>query len=378
LLSLETSCLSAAANDLSVDTTEGRYLLIGANDGTIYIYDLVKPCSASDVRTYSAPPLAHVTKSGGQAHKKSVESVLWLPSDSAIFATASADGKLVFWDANELSRADTYDMDSAIHCAHMSPLLAHQLVALGLQRYNHVRLVDPKSGSMVHELRGHSDGGVRVCRWSNRRPHLLATGGADGQVLLWDVRHGRNCLTTLNMANVSISSGRKRKREEKAKAHNGAANGLRFSADGLNLLSFGCDSRLRLWCVSTGRNRKAHFPTVKNAVRACRSFCVADGFVFVPEASDVLTFDENGLPTEANALRGGHYGDVTAVIASKQRQEVYTCGQDRSVLIWDADESRAEVWNDGQHDGTVEVGGQPRPNVLPLLEDAWSSDEDDE
>ena len=37
-------------------------------------------------------------------------------------------------------------------------------------------------------------------------------------------------------------------------AHNGTVTGLSFLVDGLHLLSFGMDNRLRLWDVLTSRN----------------------------------------------------------------------------------------------------------------------------
>ena len=37
-------------------------------------------------------------------------------------------------------------------------------------------------------------------------------------------------------------------------AHGGYVNGLHFTADGLHLVSFGTDDRLRLWDAITGRN----------------------------------------------------------------------------------------------------------------------------
>lgn len=37
-------------------------------------------------------------------------------------------------------------------------------------------------------------------------------------------------------------------------AHNGRANGLCFTADGLHLLTTGTDDRMRLWNSATGEN----------------------------------------------------------------------------------------------------------------------------
>ena len=39
-----------------------------------------------------------------------------------------------------------------------------------------------------------------------------------------------------------------------ATAHGGSVNGLCFAPDGLHLVSFGTDDRLRLWDAITGRN----------------------------------------------------------------------------------------------------------------------------
>ncbi len=40
-------------------------------------------------------------------------------------------------------------------------------------------------------------------------------------------------------------------------SHDGCVTGLCFSSDGLDLFSLGRDGRMRKWCASTGRNRKA-------------------------------------------------------------------------------------------------------------------------
>ena len=37
-------------------------------------------------------------------------------------------------------------------------------------------------------------------------------------------------------------------------AHNGCVNGMRFTSDGLYLVSFGSDNALRLWDTASGKN----------------------------------------------------------------------------------------------------------------------------
>lgn len=57
-------------------------------------------------------------------------------------------------------------------------------------------------------------------------------------------------------------------------AHNGRANGLCFTADGLYLLTTGTDDRMRLWNSATGENTLVKCPSVSliSKLSNCRRF----------------------------------------------------------------------------------------------------------
>lgn len=87
-----------------------------------------------------------------------------------------------------------------------------------------VKLVDLNTGTYTHELEGHEHG-VLCCQWSPVEEHLLATGGLDSAILLWDVRFARSCLASLDRTCTSVSS----RRREKAKVHKPYVNAIKFS-----------------------------------------------------------------------------------------------------------------------------------------------------
>ena len=60
-----------------------------------------------------------------------------------------------------------------------------------------MRLIDIRTGSNTHELRGHSEAVIAV-KWADHDANTLASGGADGRVYLWDVRQAKSCLRYLD------------------------------------------------------------------------------------------------------------------------------------------------------------------------------------
>jgi DNA excision repair protein ERCC-8 len=75
-----------------------------------------------------------------------------------------------------LQTADEFEFSSIVYAHHMSAVARqHQLVAVACQSAK-VRLIDLKTGSATHCLRGHKEP-VYCCQWAPRDEYLLATGG---------------------------------------------------------------------------------------------------------------------------------------------------------------------------------------------------------
>lgn len=84
-----------------VDCTEARYLLAGAADGSVGVYDTQQPTfvdSALHVAKHEA--LFTVDKSVHLGHIFSVSSVQWYPVDTGLFVTGSYDKNINLWDTN--------------------------------------------------------------------------------------------------------------------------------------------------------------------------------------------------------------------------------------------------------------------------------------
>ena len=182
----------------------------------------------------------------------------WYPRDTGLFITGSFDKTVKVWDTNAEQVALNFDLDDHVYGVGVqSASSAHSLlaVACGDQR---VILCDLATGGRKHTLLGHR-GPVHVVSWSTCEEFVLATGGSDGTVRLWDIRRTHTCRAILNQdgpPHLLSGSGahRKRQREEAGagaggvpQAHSGGVSGLLFSPHGRHLLSSGADGRMRSW-----------------------------------------------------------------------------------------------------------------------------------
>lgn len=165
---------NSTVNSLHLDGQEGRYLLAGCADGSIYIHDLANFCGEPEISSklvgkiepVAAPPTSVPSNRRNlmtpqnnriqhkNGHSQSVETVQWYPGDNGIFVTSSADQRLLVWDSNTLSIAEEFQISRTIFC-HQIAQPPSTLVAVA-SASNHVRLIDLKSGSHTHELRGHT------------------------------------------------------------------------------------------------------------------------------------------------------------------------------------------------------------------------------
>ena len=107
--------------------------------------------------------------------------------DTGMFFTGSFDGAVAGWDTNECRRVVSFDMTDKIYAVGMSPVAtSHALVACGTSDPR-VRLCDPASGNVTHTFAGHRDA-VWAVEWTRGSEWILATGGCDGDIRVWDIR----------------------------------------------------------------------------------------------------------------------------------------------------------------------------------------------
>ena len=188
--SLDISQHSSHLTSLDLDPEEGRYLAVGAGDGTLYVHD---------VRSGSLD--IHIGKSHRHNHKYSLACVSW-GVDSGILISSSKDGVIKIWDPNNPRKpVELFVIGKRLYRHAVSS--SGSLVAAGGDS-GQITLLDLRSGSTSHVLRsGHQvDTAVLCLAWSLSQPTVLASGAADQKIVLWDVRQARSCLATLDCNNT--------------------------------------------------------------------------------------------------------------------------------------------------------------------------------
>jgi len=185
----------------------------------------------------------------------------------------------------------------------LSSIASHLLVACATQ-HPAVRLVDLRSGSSTHSLAGHH-GALLSLAWSPVLEHILASGGIDGTVRLWDIRKSSGALGVLNMEDsVGIQGtdgmGKGARSRDTGKAHSAAVNGIAWTDNGSYIVTAGHDDRIRVWDASTGANTLASFgPTLKNGhlsnlplvVSPTSSANPGKEVLFYPNEKELLMFE---------------------------------------------------------------------------------------
>ncbi|KAK7100634.1 DNA excision repair protein ERCC-8-like [Littorina saxatilis] len=356
-------------NSLDIDVAENRYLLSGCSDSTIAIHDVLS--KTGEVKETFSQVCSVSHNRGSQKH--SVETVQWYPMDTGMFTTSGADFQLKVWDTNRLKLADKYTFSGLVYSHHMSLIARkHCLIAVGAGRST-VKLVDIKSGSASHQLKGH-DAPVYSVRWSSKDEFLLATGGTDRKVILWDIRKAKGHLMALDQHNGEQATNTK----DAKVAHDGTVNSIHFTPDGLHLVTYGTDNQIRLWNTTTGKNIMVNYGmvtnTVKKAVQSSIYSASSPQVLFVPSDSNIQVFDLfKGIHL---ATLSGHYNIVNCCVSHLDSQYLFSGGSDRNILVW-VPSTETEDYEDhlrtDSKDCVVEGRGVKRTIATA---DAWSSDDE--
>jgi DNA excision repair protein ERCC-8 len=245
---------SSEITSLHVDRVENRFVLAGSDDATISIYDLSQwgceyyflkdhhhpygsfnnnktmSCSAEAARYRHKPiarsvrevPRAFAAASTGtnnfllhvpSGHASPISHVQWYPVDSGAFLSSSKDGSLLVWDTETMSPVShcTPFSTKDICTFHLSSRnMAGNVVVVASFHDPSIKLVDIRSGASSHTLLGHSSQGLSSVQWAPHNDVILASGGMDGTVRLWDIRKGgsRSCISILNQdGTTTVTTG---------------------------------------------------------------------------------------------------------------------------------------------------------------------------
>lgn len=358
-------------NSLDIDPVESKYLLSGTVSGTLHIHDLTN--HSGEVK-HTTKAVCNVSRSNPYKHKHSVETVQWYPLDTGMFLSSGTDRTLKIWDTNSMKPADEYEFSGIVYSHHMSPVATtHCLVAVGCHSST-LKLVDLKSGSATHMLKGHKKS-ILTVRWSPKNEYLLVSGSEDNRVLLWDVRSSKGSLMSLDQFNgqevpTFLSA---------CTAHSGNVNGMSFTMDGLHLVTSGTDNRIRLWNIETGRNTLVNYGKIQNETRKGLQFAVScwckSDLIYIPDEYCNIQVYEMFTGRKIDTLRG-HLQQVNCCVFHPDYQELYSGGNDRNVLIWEPE-------LDGSYDNYLKERSskkqtQSRSFVsrIAATADSWSSDEE--
>ena len=163
-----------------------------------------------------------------------------------------------------------------------------------------------------HVLRGHAEG-VNSVRFSPDGL-LVVTASRDRTARIWDVGTGKEIVTL--------------------QGHNGQVYGAEFSPDGRRVVTASSDNTARLWSVETGEiiaTLGNHEGQVNQAS-------------FSPNGLKIITASDHGEAKLWDAVRAryiatlrGHEGRVWSAAFSPDGTRLVTAAEDNTAKIWDAD-----------------------------------------
>lgn len=118
--------------------------------------------------------------------------------------------------------------------------------------------------------------------------------------------------------------------------HDGSVNGLKFTADGLHLITIGTDQKVFTWDVHSGKKLSLRYPPVSHIKKRSVKFCLtrsgSPNFAFIPTGSSITTF--NIFAPGKGTQMYGHYSMVNCCVYHEPGNQLVSGGNDQKILIW--------------------------------------------
>jgi WD40 repeat protein len=276
---------------------DGRYLVSASRDQTIRIWD---------ARTGDG--LFTLTGQRGSGY------VSFSPDSRRLASTDSKDPIVKLWDTTTWSVIRSFPKVQN-HPESDGIAFDGKLVATPARAESeevNIDIWDTEVGHRVHQLRGHTWKIPSVA--FDRTGAFLASAGADGTVLIWDMRAGKQLVTL-------------------QPRHEGSVTSVAFSPDGKYLASGSLDRTVKLWNTETWKLVRA-LPDAHGGVKSV---------AFAPDSRRLAWGGTDATVKVADVTTGqiletlhGHVGWVNGVAFSPDGRQIASASADGTVKIWQA------------------------------------------
>lgn len=368
---------NAAVNSLSLESIDYQYLISGCADSSIKLWDLNSQDEVEENRDdYNDNPMRWKSKRQfddydydnpkqtfsniatiprKSAHSFGVSSIQWWPFDTGMFVSASFDHMVKIWDTNELTAVHQFDLNNRIYsidiCGQsLNTRTASALVAVASDQ-PFIRLLDLRSTSSAHTLSGHK-GKTLSIKWHPTNSSLLASGGFDGEVKIWDIRRSKSCLCRLDMLKTNstpLSLDSDNLTNTSVKAHLGPVNGLVWDESGTTLFTAGNDDKVRVWdmtasmpppinkLINFGPLTRNKYPQTIPIILNPKRESELQYLLFPSDSGDVFVYRTiDGKLVSRLSRRGSkNSGRTASMVSAAPFSGTYFCGtMDGEIISW--------------------------------------------
>ena len=362
---------------LDIDSSSYRFLLSGGLDGSISLFDL------EERKRSIIKNIAYRGKrsDSNNNHSKYISSIEWFPWDTGAFITSSMDHSVRIWDTNEFKSVISFNLGSEVYDAKCRCSNSLNVIAAATSKSG-LRLCDMNSGLCTHSLSGHLDI-ITTVAWSPSDEYILASGGRDGSVKLWDVRRGGSSSALISLDWLQDHTAFNNhdpdyqhidvKKDQIARAHGESIVGLSFSSCGRHLITVGNDKRVRIWKSDSGHlyannitcNRYNSLPY---QIKVLPIGGDNDDILALPNAhGDIALWPLQSHDTKAIHSLDGHLHPVNGIAYRPHTNQIITGGSDGMIIFWDTPPAPIDIIN---HKDTNAIDDDNH--------DTWSDDDIDD